>query len=129
MRVVFGIVFIRAWADEIHFVPTVNRLSVFYNHAAVGTLCRVSAVCVVKTIVSFAGWKPNGSPAWGNAPGAQHTLKKRSVGAKVKSCSFRALKFFCFLPGALPQAGNLFPLQGKICVLFPCGGLFHWFYH
>ena len=38
-----------------HFVPTVNGLSVFYNHAAVGTLCRVSAICDVKAFVLLTG--------------------------------------------------------------------------
>ena len=42
-------------ADEMHFVPTLNGLTVFYNHATVGTLCRVSAICDVKAFVLLTG--------------------------------------------------------------------------
>ncbi len=39
-----------------------------------------------------------------------------------KSLLLQSANYLTYIPGALPQAGNKFPLQGKICFLFQRGG-------
>ena len=41
-----------------------------------------------------------------------------------KSLLLQSANYLTYIPGALPQAGNKFPLQGKICFLFQRGGRF-----